>query len=162
MERQSRNALYGQSTQDGCSLALCTCPAPSVCSSPTPTHRTDIPTHLLQDPAGDAYQRGDETHASLLFTLSPPYVNSLCNWQSPLPTKSEDCHHVLLTVGLTQWSVTPDLASDMQVSPSIKRMSLSLTPGSFLVLKLSKHRDLGLQGTGPHAIKKIMSFRGFR
>ena len=78
-----------------------------------PTHRTDIPTHLLQDPAGDAYQRGDETHASLLFTLSPPYVNSLCNWQSPLPTRSEDCHHVLLTVGLTQWSVTPDLASDM-------------------------------------------------
>lgn len=113
VERQSRNALYGQSTQDGCSLALCTCPAPSVCSSPTPTHRTDIPTHLLQDPAGDAYQRGDETHASLLFTLSPPYVNSLCNWQSPLAPRSEDCRHVLLTVGLTQWSVTPDLASDV-------------------------------------------------
>ena len=70
-----------------------------------PTHRTDIPTHLPQDPAGDyAYQRGDERHASLLFTLSPPYVNSPCNWQSPLPPRSEDCHHVLLTVGLTQWS----------------------------------------------------------
>ena len=77
-----------------------------------PTHRTDIPTHLPQDPAGDyAYQRGDERHASLLLTLSPPYVNSPCNWQSPLPPGSEDCHHVLLTVGLTPWSVTPDLAS---------------------------------------------------
>lgn len=45
-----------------------------------PTHRIDIPTHLPQDPAGDhAYQRSDERHASLLFTLSPPYVNFFCN-----------------------------------------------------------------------------------
>jgi hypothetical protein len=58
--------------------------------------------------------------------------------------------------------VTRDLASDVYAPPSIKLMSLSLTPGSFLVLKLSKHRDLGLQGAAPHAIKQIMSFRGFR
>ena len=128
-----------------------------------PAHRTDIPTHLPQDPAGDcAYQRGDERHASLLLTLSPPYVNSPCNWQSPLPPGSEDCHHVLLTVGLTPWSVTPDLASDVLAPPSIKLVSLPLTPGSFSVLKLSKHRDLGLQDAVPHAIKQIMSFRNFR
>ena len=62
--------LYGQATQDGCSLALCASPAQPEPASPTPTHVADLPAYLFQAPACDCpYQRGSEGRAPLLVSL---------------------------------------------------------------------------------------------
>lgn len=61
--------LYGQTTQDGCFLALCTSPAWPVPASPIPYTMTDLPTNLPQTPASDcAYQKGSEGCAPLLVS----------------------------------------------------------------------------------------------
>ena len=62
--------MYGQATRDGCSLALCTSPAPPGPASPTPYSHDYLPIYLPQAPASDcSYQRGGEGLAPLLVSL---------------------------------------------------------------------------------------------
>ena len=63
-----RGRLYGQATQDGCSLAFCTYQAMlSQCLLHLhAAHRTDLPIYLPKAPTSDcSYQRGSEAHAPL-------------------------------------------------------------------------------------------------
>lgn len=51
----SLNYCFGQATQDGCSLSLCTSLAQLVLHHLYPTHVTDLPTYLPQAPASDLF-----------------------------------------------------------------------------------------------------------
>ena len=50
--------VYGQATQDGCSLALCPSPTWPMPASPTPTHIIDLPTYLPWALASDSLSKG--------------------------------------------------------------------------------------------------------
>ena len=85
--------MYGQATQDGCSLALFTSPT----WQPVPAsltlysyHMIDLPVYLHQAPISDCfYQRDSEGRASLLVSVvtnESTWCNSPYKWHTPLPS----------------------------------------------------------------------------
>ena len=74
-----------------------------------PTHMTDFPTHLPQAPGDDCSYKGvTEWCGPLLVSLvtnEPKYINFPYNWESPLSSRSKDCHHFLPDVCHTRQDV---------------------------------------------------------
>ena len=136
-----RGQLYGQATQDGCSLALCTCQAMlSQCLLHLhAAHRTDLPIYLPKAPTSDCYQRGSEAHAPLpvsLVTDEPTWHQFPHNYQTLL-TPHGNCHHILPAICHTWWGIAPGTCFRHVRFPLSNKplTSLLVTPGSFFGLE---------------------------
>ena len=105
--------LYGQATQDGCSLALCTFPAPPISALPTLSahnwplvHTCPRPQLVIVPIKGVG--RGLAHLLVSLVTNKPTWHQFLLYMAiSPFPARSKDLHHVLPVSHHTWWGVAP-------------------------------------------------------
>ena len=119
--------MYGQATQDGCSLALCISPAQPMPASPIP-YSHDWPSYILAP--GSSYwlflskgQRGACPSASVLDNQWVNLNQLPCNWSSPAPFP---CCQVLPATCHTRWGIAPgpcfryvrSLSTDVSVADS--------------------------------------------